>query len=214
MSTVLQAKERKEFRNSNLTDIRQKGNIPAIVYGSKMESTPIYLSGAEFHKTIKTVGRNGIISLDVDGNKHEVILNDYQADPIKNEVIHVDFLAVDMNKELTANVRVDLVGDALGVKDGGVMQQSLHDISITAKPNNLPPSIEIDISNLQVGETITIGQIKASSEFRINHDEEEVIASILAPRQEEEINSGEQQASGAPVNEEGRESEPTNGEEV
>lgn len=214
MSTVLQAKERKEFRNSNLTDIRQKGNIPAIVYGSKMESTPIYLSGAEFHKTIKTVGRNGIISLDVDGNKHEVILNDYQADPIKNEVIHVDFLAVDMNKELTANVRVDLVGDALGVKDGGVMQQSLHDISVTAKPNNLPPSIEIDISNLQVGETITIGQIKASSEFRINHDEEEVIASILAPRQEEEINSGEQQASGAPVNEEGRESEPTNGEEV
>ena len=97
-------------------------------------------------KTIKDVGRNGVISLDVNGNTQNVIVTDYQVDPLKNGFIHVDFLAVDMSKEITANVNVNLVGDAAGVKDGGVMQQSLFEVSIAAKPADIPPSIDIDVT--------------------------------------------------------------------
>ncbi|MED3554155.1 50S ribosomal protein L25/general stress protein Ctc [Cytobacillus praedii] len=205
MTAVLQAQERKEFRGSALTRIRRDGNIPAVVYGAKLDSKSIYVSEADFTKVIRKVGRNGVISLDLGGNKHNVVLSDYQADPIKHEVIHVDFLAVDMSKEITANVKINLVGDAPGVKDGGVMQQSMHELTVTATPDNIPQSIDIDVSNLQVNETLTIADIQTNSGYAINEGVEEVIASILPPRQEAEINSGEEQEPGTPDNEEGRE---------
>lgn len=205
MTAVLQAQERKEFRGSALTRIRRGGNIPAVVYGAKLDSKSIYVSEADFTKVIRKVGRNGVISLDVGGNKHNVVLSDYQADPIKNEVIHVDFLAVDMSKEITANVRINLVGDAAGVKDGGVMQQAMHELTVTATPDHIPQSIDVDVSNLQVNETLTVADIQTNSSYKINEGHEEVVASILPPRQETEINSGEEQEPGTPDNEEGRE---------
>ncbi|MCQ6276719.1 50S ribosomal protein L25/general stress protein Ctc [Bacillus sp. V3B] len=211
MNTVLQAKERKLLRHSALTSIRKEGNIPAVVYGSTLGSKSIYLNEIELLKTIKDVGRNGIIALDVEGNRQNVILTDYQIDPLKNGFVHADFLAIDMSKELTTDVRVVLTGDAAGVKDGGVMQQqSLHEVSVTATPANIPQSVDIDVANLQVGETITIADIKANSQFTINHEDDEVVASILAPRQEVEISTGEEQAEGTPENLEGRETNPNN----
>ncbi|MFO1441926.1 50S ribosomal protein L25/general stress protein Ctc [Bacillus sp. Bva_UNVM-123] len=207
MTTVLQAKERKEFRGSTLTRIRQEGNIPAVFYGAKLESKPIYFSEKDFTQLIKKVGRNGVISLDLDGVKHNVVLSDYQANPLKNEIIHADLLAVDMSQDITANVRLVLVGDAQGVKDGGVMQQSVHEVSVTAKPDLIPQSIDVDISNLLVNETISIADLKTSHEIVINHEQEEVIASILPPKQEVEIDSGEKQNEGTPENEEGRETQ-------
>jgi large subunit ribosomal protein L25 len=208
MSTVLQAKERKEFRHSALKAIRETGNIPAIIYGSKVDSKPVVISSADLTKTIRQVGRNGVISLDVDGSKQDVILTDYQADSIKKEIIHVDFLAVDKSSKINVDVRLVLVGDAAGVKDGGVLQQPLHQISITSTPDNIPQQIEVDISNLQVGETVTMGDIPSAGAFTINHEDDEVVASILPPKQEDEINSGEQQEEGHPDNEEGRETTP------
>ncbi|MFC5733318.1 50S ribosomal protein L25/general stress protein Ctc [Cytobacillus gottheilii] len=207
MAITLEAKKRSEFRHSSLTKIRHEGNIPAVVYGQKVESTPIYLSESDFIKTIKEVGRNGVFSLNVDGKKHEVMLTEYQTNSLRNNIVHVDFLAVDMSKEITAEVRVNLVGDAQGVKDGGVMQQSLHEVSVTATPNEIPSSVDVDVTDLQVNETITVADLKTSGSYSLNNDAEEVIASILPPKQEEEINSGEQQEEGTPEQEEGRETE-------
>lgn len=207
MTTVLTATERTEFRHSNLTKIRNEGNIPAVVYGQKTDSKAIYLSEADFHKTMKAVGRNGVFSLDVAGAKSNVMLTDYQINPIRNDIVHADFLIVDMSKEITAEVRVNLVGDAAGVKDGGVLQQSLHEVSVTATPSNIPQSIDVDVSELAVSETLTVADLKAQGQYQINNDDEDVIASILPPKQEEEINSGEQQEAGTPTNEEGRETE-------
>jgi large subunit ribosomal protein L25 len=208
MSTVLQAQERKELRRSALRNIRRNGNIPAVIYGARVESKPVSVSSADLTKTIRTVGRNGIISLDVDGSKQDVILTDYQEDAFKKEILHVDFLAVDRSSKINVDVRLVLVGDAAGVKDGGVLQQSVHQLSITSTPDNIPQQIEVDIANLQVGETVLVGDIPAVGGFTINHDDEEVVASILPPRQEEEINAGEQQDGGHPDQEEGRETTP------
>ena len=208
MSPVLQATERKEFRKSALKKIRDHGDVPAVIYGSKVESKPVFVSYADLTKTIRSVGRNGVISLDVGGSKHNVILTEYQEDPLKKEIIHVDFLAVNQSSKINVDVRLVLVGEAAGVKDGGVLQQPLHQISISTTPANIPGQIEVDVTHLQVGETITIADIPTTGTFTIQHDEEEVVASILPPKQEEEINSGEQQADGHPENEEGRETTP------
>ena len=207
MNSTLQANERTDFKKSALKSIRRNGDIPAVIYGAKMESKPVYVSSADLTKTIRTVGRNGVFTLAVGGSTHEVVLTDYQAD-IQKEIIHVDFLAVDKSSKINANVRLVLVGEAAGVKDGGVLQQPLHEISITATPDQIPQQIEVDVASLQVGETITIADIKIGSSYTIHHEDDEVVASILPPKQEEEINSGEQQAAGHPENEEGRETEP------
>jgi large subunit ribosomal protein L25 len=207
MSTLLQAKGREEFRNSALRKIRQQGNIPAIVYGKKVESKPVYVNSLELIKTIKTVGRNGVISLDIDGSKQDVILTEYQEDHVKKEIVHADFLAVDKSTKLTVEVRVVLTGEAAGVKDGGVLQQSFHELSVTATPDNIPPSIEVDVTNLQVGETVTVADILYQGDFEINHEPALTIASILPPKVEREISTGEEQEGGIPENQEGRETE-------
>jgi large subunit ribosomal protein L25 len=210
MAVELKANSRTGDKRSDLTKLRHQGSIPAVVYGYKTENTPIAIDSIEFIKTMREAGRNGIISLDIDGNKQNVVLSDYQQDHIKDAVIHADFLAVNMSIEMDADVRVELVGESAGVKDGGVLQQPLHDVSVTAKPTDIPDSVQVDISNLQVGETITVGDVKGNYSFTINTDDEQTIASVLAPRQEEEISSGEEQEAGQPQNEEGRETEASN----
>ncbi|TCN17670.1 50S ribosomal protein L25/general stress protein Ctc [Mesobacillus foraminis] len=207
MGAVLKANERTDLQHSSLKRLRAEGNIPAVVYGRNQESQSVYVDSVDFLKTIREVGRNGIISLDVGGNTTEVMLSDYQEDSIKRDILHADFIAVDMGSEITATVRLNLTGEAAGVKDGGVLQQPVHEISVTATPGNIPAAVELDVTNLQVGETLMVADLKTNNNYQINDDESLVLASILAPRQEEEISSGEQQEPGTPENEEGRETE-------
>jgi large subunit ribosomal protein L25 len=173
-----------------------------------VENKSVVVNSIDLIKTIRDVGRNGIISLDVNGDKQDVILTDYQEDFIKREIIHADFLAVNKSSKINVSVRLVLAGDAAGVKDGGVLQQPVHELSITSTPSEIPQQIEVDVTNLQVGETLTVSDILYQGSFTINHEEDEVIASILPPKQEEEINAGEEQEPGHPDNEEGRETKP------
>lgn len=205
MSTVLAAKERTDFKQSTLRKLRENGEIPAVVYGNENKSKAISVNNADLRQALKHVGRNGIILLDCQGEQFQVMLSEYQKDPVNNEVYHADFLVVDMSEEIQADVRVNLVGKARGVKDGGVLQQSLHELTITAKPGDIPDSINIDVTDLEVNETIYVSDVTVKDGVSINHSGDEVIASILAPRQEREISTGEQQDGGVPINEEGRE---------
>lgn len=206
---TLNAKKRNEnSRRSSLRSIRLQGNIPAVVYGSEKESTPITVSEKELIKTLRESGRNGVISLSIDGEKTNVLLTEYQEDFLKNGLIHADFLAVDMSLEIDADVQVVLVGEPQGVKDGGVLQQPVRELTVSAKPNHIPPSIEVDISALGVNETITVKDIKSkASGYTINNEDDQLVASILPPRQEEEIDPGEEQAEGTTENEEERKTE-------
>jgi large subunit ribosomal protein L25 len=205
MSEVLSASERTDFRKSNLRMLRESGSIPAIVYGVNMESRPVSINSKDFIKTIRDNGRNGVISLNVGGSPCNVILTDYQADPINKEILHADFLAVDMDSEVQVQVRVQLDGEAAGVKDGGVLQQPLHEVTVSATPDHIPQAIHVDVAHLQVGDHYTIADITMDQHYSINHDVDEVIVSILPPKVEREISTGEQQDGGIPDNLEGRE---------
>lgn len=186
MSIVLEAKKRSNELQSQITDLRAEGDIPAVVYGYKTENTPIAINGAEFLKVMREVGRNGVIALSVNGNKFNTVLHEYQKDPLRNEIIHADFLAVDMNQENEANVRVEFSEEAAGVKSGGILQPILHELSVTAKPDDIPESIQVDVTNLQIAETITVGHIRGNYSCTINHEDEDSIVTILTPRVVEE----------------------------
>ncbi|MRX72956.1 50S ribosomal protein L25/general stress protein Ctc [Bacillus lacus] len=205
MAVTIKAKGRNEFTSSAKREIREQGLVPAVIYGKKVDSQSIAVDSIELLKTLRDEGRNAILHIEVDGKTHPVMMTDMQRDPLKNELVHADFLVVDMGAETEVTVPVNLTGDAQGVKDGGVLQQAIHELSVKAKPADIPQTIDVDITSLDVNETITVKDVKVTGNYSITQEEDEVIASILPPRQEEEIDSGEEQEPGQPENEEGRE---------
>lgn len=203
--TTLKATTRTVFTNSAKRKIRESGQIPAVIYGKAIESKAVALDSIELIKTLRDEGKNSIINLSVEGSSHDVMLYDMQTDPLKNEIVHADFHIVDMQSAVEVEVPIQLTGDSRGVKDGGVLQQPLHVVTISAKPGKFPQTIDVDIANLEVNETILIKDLPKNNDYTFVQDEEQVVASILPPLQEKEIDSGEEQEPGTPVNEEGRE---------
>jgi large subunit ribosomal protein L25 len=185
MST-LQAKKREGFTRAALTEIRTSGSFPAVIYGKGVESKPVSVEESEFLKTIRESGRNGLISLNVDGSTHDVILQEYQQDPIKGFIVHADFLAVDRSSEITSLVRVDLVGVAAGSKEGGVIQQPLFELNVTAKVSEFPENVSINVAELAIGDSISVGDIRDKYSFVIENEDEETIVSVLPPQKLEE----------------------------
>lgn len=185
MNTVLTAKSREHGRRSQLRTLRENGEIPGVVYGYQTENTPISVNGSDFLKTMREVGRNGVIALDLEGKKVNALLHEYQEDPIKREVIHVDFLAVDLNQEIEAQVRVDLLDEAEN-NSGGVVQQVLYEITVTATPDEIPEAFELKVKDLEIGDSISISDIRSNYNVTINHEDEEAIVTVQPPRSEEE----------------------------
>ncbi|TFE01921.1 50S ribosomal protein L25/general stress protein Ctc [Jeotgalibacillus sp. R-1-5s-1] len=205
MSAVLKATKREGFKKSDTTALRNEGKLPAVVYGYKVDNTPISVSEIDLVKTIREVGRNGIIELDIEGKKQKVVLSDYQSDFLKDEIIHADFLAVNMAAEIDVNVTVNLVGEAEGAKEGGVVQTILHELSISAKPNDIPESFEVDVTELNIGDSYTVEDLRSKYSVTINHEDDETIVSVLAPRTEEELEEMEAEAGAGESGSEGAE---------
>lgn len=193
MSNTLVAKERVDFRKSALHQLRGQGKIPSVVYGKHEESKAITVNNVDLLKVIRKVGRNGIISLDVNGNSEDVMLADYQYNPISHDILHADFHHIHMSTKIHALVHVVLTGSPESAEKGGVLQQSLHELHISSKPKNIPESIEVDISKIKIGQTIKIGDIRQNySNIAINHEDDEVIVTVLASKVEEESTEEQQ----------------------
>lgn len=174
-----------------LNKIRNEGKIPAVVYGYGASNTSVKVDEPEFVKVIREVGRNGVIELGVGSKAIKVMVSDYQIDPLKNKVTHIDFLAINMKSELTVDVVVNLTGEAQGVKEGGVVQQPLFQLSVTATPDEIPETIEVDVTELNIGDSIMVGDLKADKAYTINNEDDEAIVSVVPPTVEVESEEGE-----------------------
>ncbi|WP_099224475.1 50S ribosomal protein L25/general stress protein Ctc [Listeria costaricensis] len=185
MATTLEVQKRDTKQHSSTTQVRQAGRIPAIIYGYQAENIPVSVDALELIKAVREHGRNAVFSVTIDGQKLNVLLHQYQIDSLKDQLIHVDLLAVNMKEEVDAEVRVDLVGEASGVKEGGVLQQVLYELTVTATPDQLPEAIEVDISNLAIGDALSVSDLPKNNDYEIKTDSEEVLATVAAPRVEE-----------------------------
>lgn len=177
--SMLVAEKRKETKKTILKRLRSEGKIPAVVYGRAIHTESILINNTDLRNVIKEVGRNGIFSLNLDGTSKNVILRDYQSNPVTKEIIHVDLLQVDQNTEIDTRVSVILKGTSNGEKVGGVAKQFVHELDITAKANDLPDFIEIDISEFEIGHSVRVADIKKEySNCTIKHEDDETIVSI------------------------------------
>lgn len=193
MST-LTAKAREGKQRSKLTELRNSGYIPGVVYGYQLEAQAIAVPEKEFMKAMKESGRNGVLTLNVDGKDVKVMLSDYQQDIMKGQITHADFLAVNMSNELELNVVVTLTGESDGVKSGGVLEQPNRELILKAKPSDVPETVEVDISGLQIGETLKVADIREKVKFPILNDDDFTLVTVSAPRvaEEESEDAGEE----------------------
>jgi len=191
MSTVLSVTKRETGHRSTLTQLRKGGAIPAVIYGYKLDSTPISISAKEFKKSIQKNGQNSVFSLDLEGKKVNVVVSEVQQCSLKDEVNHVDFLAINMAEELEADVPIKLIGQSVGVSEGGILMQPNLELKVKVKPAELPDSIEVDISSLKVGESLTVAEIRNQTPIEIISENDYLLVTIVAPvsAEQEEVNA-------------------------
>ncbi|TLS35112.1 50S ribosomal protein L25/general stress protein Ctc [Pseudalkalibacillus caeni] len=187
MDATLKAEDRAVTTRAHLREIRKNEGLPGVLYGKDRKSAPVSVDANEFFKVYRQVGKNGVISLDfADQGKYPVMVHELQYDSIKGTLVHVDFFSVDLNKEVDADVPVQIVGEAAGVKEGGVLQHMLHDITVRAKPNDFPDSISVNVEKLEIGDTLQVGDLEKSGKYEIQADDEEPIVSVVPPSKEPE----------------------------
>lgn len=179
MSTLVKAQKREQKENATL---RKTGFIPAVVYGFQMESQAIAVDEKDLAKTLREVGRNGVIKLEVDGKPVNVVMNDYQMNILKGQMIHADFLAINMKEELEVNIIVNVIGNSIGVSEGGMLQQPNREITITVKPTNIPDSIDVDVSGMAIGDTLTVADVRDKIDYAITNDDDYTLVTVSAPR--------------------------------
>ena len=186
MAISLKAKQREDLSRGATNEIRNDGGIPSVVYGKGEEAVTISVNNLELLKTLRVEGRNAIITLDVEnGDTVDVMLHEYQTDPVKGDVIHADFYVVDMTEEMDIAVPVRLEGDAVGTRDGGVLQQPLYELQIRVKPRDIPEEIVVNIEELEIGNSIAVSDLPISDVYEYLDDEETTVAVVLAPQEEE-----------------------------
>lgn len=187
MAIKLQAKNRENLSRGATKQVREEGNIPAVVYGKEQEAITISVNNLELLKTVRDEGRYAIITLDIEGGDAvDAMLHDYQTHPVKGDVTHADFYVVDMKEALEVSVPVRLEGEAAGSKEGGVLQQPVFELTVSAKPRDLPEEIVVDVTALEIGDTLTVADLPKADKFELVDDEETAVATVTAPEAEEE----------------------------
>jgi large subunit ribosomal protein L25 len=172
----------------NLVKIRENGDIPAIVYGNTMkEPISVMVNREDFKRAWKTAGGSTAIHLVLDGKKHDVLIHDFQIDPIIDMVNHADFMVIDANTEVTVDVELEFVGVSPAVKAGiGHLEKMLHEISVEALPKDLPHNIVVDISELaNVGDQIRVSNLVIPKGVTITGHEDTDVVVVISGHQEE-----------------------------
>jgi len=185
METNLKAIVRESMGSAESRRLRKDGNIPAIVYGLGMDPLSVALNAREFKNALKTeAGTNVIINLEVGSDNFTALSREIQKHPYRDEYLHIDLIQIDLTQTVEADVQIDFVGIPIGVKEeGGLVQTINSSISISALPTNIPTSIELDISALNVGDNLTATDLSLPEGVELaNEDDESLLVTITLPR--------------------------------
>jgi large subunit ribosomal protein L25 len=182
----LAVSERTQLGSAESRRLRRQGLIPGVLYGQS-EPVAITIGERDLRAALSTgAGSHAVLDVQVDGGSaHSAILKDYQRDKVRGTILHVDLQEVRLDQPIQASVSVTLVGEAAGVKEGGVLTQITVAVSVEALPLEVPQHLEADVSELGVGDTLRLSQIEVPEGVRLLDDPDEtVIASVQLQREE------------------------------
>ena len=185
---VVLADRREQFGKNSNRRLRAQGQIPAVMYGHAMESVEVSVNPKDLDRILHSeTGRNTIFALEVGGESQDVLIKDYQLDPIKGYLLHADFQAVAMDEQMVFEVPVQVVGTAKGVIEGGILDTVIRGIQLECLPGNVPDNILVEVSELEIGDSIRVGDLDIdTSQLSILSELDLVVITVGAPRVEEE----------------------------
>lgn len=196
--TKLIAKKRELQGSSNARRLRKTGNIPGVIYGEGKEATAIQLNTHKFEQVLHHhSSENVILEIAVEGmGDVTVLVKDVQHHPVSSNVLHVDLQKVDANRPIHVDIVIELVGESAGVKLGGSLDQVMHEITVECLPGDLMEVIEIDISDLKIGDSLHVSDLNLGPKFKLLAEDDAIIVGVSEPRVQEE--DGEEEAAGEP----------------
>jgi large subunit ribosomal protein L25 len=194
METTLQAEVRSERGKNVARRLRRDGRVPGVVYGEgggTAGSGALVISvepDALLRVLHSDAGANTLIGLTVgDGDSNKVLIKDYQVDPISHRLLHVDFFRVAMDRVITVTVRIELTGEAEGVRvQGGLIDFVQREVAIACLPSEIPEHIEVDVSSLTIGQGIRLGDLLEGVSWQPVSDRDTLIVHVIAPKLEAE----------------------------
>ena len=186
MSFSLAVEARTE-RGKDLTEIRNAGKLPVVMYGPKKESVSLVVDRSAFEKVLKAAGESSIVTLTGLDTPVDVLIHDVAFDARKGGIVHADLYAVEAGKEIVMHVPIEFIGEAPAVKLGGTLTKVLHEIEIACMPQDIPQHIAVDVSSLDDFEKqIHVSDIVVPKGVTIKNHEEEVVALVQAVAEESE----------------------------
>jgi large subunit ribosomal protein L25 len=188
--------------SSSSNRLRGEGRIPAVIYGQGVDATAVSIDRRELRAALHTdAGHNALINLDIAGTRHLTIVKALQRHPVRNDVVHVDFIVVNRNEVITVDVPIVLVGEAHEVEIAqGTLEQVLHSLTLQAKPGSIPNEITVDVSALTIGDSIRVSDLvlPAGATTEVDPDEAVVMAALTrAAMAQDSTEEGDGAADGA-----------------
>lgn len=186
--------EKRDLIGKKVNRLRREGKIPAIIYGSKMETLPITLNLREASKTLAAATSSTLVVIKVDGKDHTVLVREKQKNFIRNELLHVDFQVVSMTEKIRASVSVVTQGSSPAVKDqNAVIVNGLTEIEVSALPQDLPENFIVDISSLEnLGDAIIVSDLDIPENVEVLSNMEDMIVTATSVIEEVEVEEEEE----------------------
>lgn len=184
---TLVAEPRPEAGSAPARRLRREGRVPAVVYGLDHQPESVTVSAQEMMQVLHRVGHNALINLKVgDGDGSLTMAREVQRHPVRGELVHIDFVRIRADQAVQADIAVHILGEPIGAKEGGMLEQVLFTVTVSAKPRELPANFELDVSELKVGDAKRIEDLTAPEGVEILNEPDAVVAQCLVPRVLEE----------------------------
>jgi large subunit ribosomal protein L25 len=185
---ALRAEPRNSAGSREARRIRRAGRVPATLYGRELDAVSVAVDQRELYGALHTdAGLNALIDLDLNGDSVLTVARGLQRHPVRGDIIHLDFVKISLTETIEAEVAVHAVGTPIGVReDGGILESVRTSITVEALPTAIPPGIEVDVSALQIGDSLSLEDVAAPEGVVFVDDPDTTLFSVQAPRIEEE----------------------------
>ena len=183
----LAAENRSDAGKGAARRLRASGRVPAVLYGHGAKPEHLSVDARQFGQALRTdAGVNVLIELEVGRQRHLALAKEILRHPVRGNLIHVDFIQVRRGEKVHVEVPVRLVGEAPGVREGGIADQDLYQVNVEAEVTAVPDAVEADVSGLRIGDVLRVGDLKAPAGAVLLDDPEAAVVSVVAPTVETE----------------------------
>ena len=173
-------------KKSFVKNLRNNGEIPGVYYShDSKESIPFMVAQKVLREALKSNAQ--VYKINVGNKLCDVIIKSMQYHPMTEEIVHIDLYGVDMDTKVIVKVPIIITGQAIGIKEGGVLNQNMTELEVECLPSDIPQNIEVDISDLALGDALRLENITVSEKLELVGDNETLIASIVVPAKQEEV---------------------------